>query len=396
MLVNRLLLYLLIISSTFIKAKSPREQLKEFLKANHNPVTVLLLSKSPPPSSAPIQSQKTDNFTNSSSPKFSEESNEFKNRIVKDLRLSEKEIEELNFNSFTFANQLLEFIRKKKKIPSHNPFWYDLERLLFKWTLAVREILAGDDSLFESSIKSVKLLLKIILKDGFGFDDKDISKLEDQSIFSIFSIFSRLLQYELLDNPQVLKYFIGNVRKDLYDDNNNMKLKIDCKQLENKHFNEHFNTNTLLKLTILQLVPLEIGKELKNKCFSNENLNFHDNPLLPLLLKLYSGEKLLSTNIDKIESINENYINVNTVKFFQKYNFKFRIYSIYNFIRLLRRLDRIGKLEKNLIGNFKFTSTEEGNLNKNLDIFKEYLEMTRRADDILSQDEYKRYIKLVE
>ena len=105
-----------------------------------------------------------------------------------------------------------------------------------------------DDESFEASVKDVKWIVAIIKEKTYRSPDN--SKLLFMTKFD-FSIFNDLMRYESYDNPQILEQFINHVIKDLYDDNENLKMT--SKQMENKYFDGNFNTNPSIKVYAHQI-----------------------------------------------------------------------------------------------------------------------------------------------
>jgi hypothetical protein len=314
---------------------------------------------------------------------------EFLDQIMNDLKVSSIERNSLNLYSSFFSSWLLKMVKEKKaEFPHYHLFWYDLDRFMFKWILAMRRILSDNDQAFEALATNIDPIIAIIHKDGFDYSDEMISILT--SIKSNFSIFERFIRHEFIDNPEILRYFIDHVIKDLYDDHDHSILKIDCQQLLNRHFDgQSFNSNPLLKLMLISLTPEEIAEKIRKKCFPEENsciLNYHGFTIL--ISKTYTQQGYSSEDIRWIESINGSYSSSKMIKFFLDNKLGFRIYSSFGLIKFLRRLVRLTLLQEIPLDRIiKFLIKSENTWRWDINIFKEYLEERGEYNDLIKKYE---------
>jgi hypothetical protein len=314
---------------------------------------------------------------------------EFYNRIMNDLRVSRDRRATLSFHDPNFASRLQEILTEEMKRGFHaeQSFWYDLLRLLFKWTLFMRQKFADNDRDFELSMISVKSIITMIYNNGFMDDQAFISEFLSEAEFN-FSIFEDLMKYELFDNPHILEYFIKYVINDLDPNGNGDWSNISYDQIRNKHFHGNFNNNPLLKLIFASLIPWTSENDIKEKYFpgTGGQLDFiatHEFVLAMSRFYLFQNH-ILKRDIHIIESIDdEEYISSFMVKFFLRNNLGFRISSSSCLVSFLARLDRLGLLSHEgenggvmslLERIIKFKIDSEKTWRWDITIFKEYLE----------------------
>jgi hypothetical protein len=321
--------------------------------------------------------------------------------IMDDLGVSTIERNSLDLYSPFFASWLLKRIKEKKvEFPPRHQLWYDLDRFLFKWVLAMRRIFADNDQAFKALAPNIDSIIAIIHKNGFEWSDGGVSTLT--SIKSNFSVFRSFIPYESIDNPDILRYFIDHVIKDVYDDHDHSILKIDCQELLNRYFDgQSFNSNPLLKMMLISLTPREISKQIKKECFPKEEssyLNYHE--FTTATSKIYTQQDYSPKDIYWIESINGSYLSSKMIEFFLDNKLGFRIDYSSDLIDLLRRLERLKLLQKiSLDRIIKFRIESEGNIWRwDISTFKKYLKEQRDRYNPhygigISPDEYDKLIK---
>jgi hypothetical protein len=334
----------------------------------------------------------------------------FLKRIMRDLGVSEEERNSLDLYFPSFASWLLKRLKEKKEeIPPLHELWFDLDRFIFKWLLAMKRILADDDQAFEELAPNIDPIIATIHKDGFDWDDESVSTLA--SIKSNFSAFELLIRHESIDNPDILRYFINHVIKDVYDDHNHRILKIDCQQLLNRHFDgQSFNSNPLLKMMLIYLTPEEISKQISKNCFPKEEssylYNYHGFTIN--IQEIYTQQDYSPKDIDWIQDINGSYSSSKMIEFLLDNKLGFRIYDSFNLINLLRRLERLKLLQEislDIIIKFKIESEKDAygwNIWRwDISTFEKYLKDERDEYNPhngygISPAEYKNYNDLIE
>jgi len=285
---------------------------------------------------------------------------------------------------------------------------------LFKWILYIRKLFANDDAVFEKTIKDAITILFMVYphkKPSYSENDQDNINKEglSPSIDSInnenlsisskfeFSLLSHLVRYESYDNLHVLHYFLFNIVNEIYNEEH--ELIMTCKEIENYHFNGNFNYKPLLKLMLISFTPIKVSKELKRKCFKNENYSefLPESTFTNSLLKLYSGNYSSSQEIATLEFVIVRYMSNSTINFFLNNQLRFRVSTNYWLVSILKKMDKMGLLSlkglpiKNMFTFFKFGSPEwrwDG------DRYIELLNQGRCAN-ILSQEEYDKYCNLI-
>jgi len=323
--------------------------------------------------------------------------NEYLDRIMNELRKVTRQQQQIFLNpySFDFMPNLLNLLKNNKRaIPFNSPFWYDLERFLFKYALLMKKKFVNDNErLFEKSVKNIKDIV-IIIRKKISFHLNDIN-IESMANFN-FSMFDHLMGHEIFDHPHLLEFFVKNI----IDDHENLKMTID--QIEKEECNDDFSDEPLLKLMLDRFAYGDLAvKQIENREWvADKNIIYYGYySFVTALPHIYSKEEEERKHeVDDIESLWTFYISQSTIKFFLDNNLQFRMDDSSDFIRFLRRLEYMKGLPKGvaLCEIIKFHDDEDENIFKwDEDIFENYLKKEREENGI-SQEEYERLIKLIE
>lgn len=287
---------------------------------------------------------------------------------VKEGNKMEAEKREMSCPDFykdTFASQLLSLILKEEdSIHSHDPFWHELYRLLFKWVIHMRRTFSIDNIKFDNAVQTIKPLLLLISKKNLSLAlvKTSLSQLEKEDEFD-FSMFQHLIQYELLERIDLFHIF-NQIKNDFYpltdeiikkDDNS-----ISCRDLEIKYFGGNFNNDLLLKFILVMYDP----QERMRSCFPKEKSMFSKKEgeaesLYQLATSLHHhhqqqerekdcslDKRFTPRQVDFFERINMHYVGVFVLRSIFNSNLKFIIETSSKLIILLKRLDRAGLLTK--------------------------------------------------
>jgi len=326
---------------------------------------------------------------------------EFRSRIIKELREVTKQMIFLNPYSTDFTFKLLNLINdNKEKISSPPLFWYDLARFLFKYTLLMRKKFANDDELFEESVKNVKNIMIIVDKKiGLYLND---TKLRSMTNFD-FSIFDSLMEYEIFDYSHLLELFVT----DIIDNQGNLKMTID--EIEMIYCNDNFNNNPLLRLMLIRFAFGDSANKqmAKRGWIASEGKFYQGNQDFVLALPFIYSKEIIGRGDEFyiIETLSASFLSQSMIKFFIDNNLGFRIYLSSDLVRFLRRIDHIeGLPERASIDKIiKFGDGNNEYISEwNRDIFEKYLikeqERYNSSKGIImgiSQKEYQKYIKLI-
>lgn len=330
---------------------------------------------------------------------------EFYTRVLSRLSISSDKEEKMretlsNFDNPTFATQLFDMIKLKKvEIPFLDQFWHDLFRLLFKWTLYMRELYSHNDLLFEHAVKDVKWLI-IVINNNTKFHS-DHSQLLDMGRFD-FSIFQHFIEYEAYDNPQILEKFINHIFSFEHHFHDIPKdLKVTLVKIKKEHFNGNLWSKPLLALMLLQFVPQVIREKIKGEYFPGEKLNFTGNDhLISAFSEFYlakrDGRLGDKDKIAIIEVVHGYYVSSSMIEFFLKNNLQFRLCLSSDLVFILRLMNSLGLLQQvsSLSKIFKF-EFEEGVQDETVwkwssQRFEEYLNEAK-----INGNEREKYIALI-
>lgn len=297
--------------------------------------------------------------------------------VMKRLTYSSKEMENLDFYSNKFMEHLDELLSAKLlKFSMHEPFWYDLSRLVFKKMIRERERIL-DDGEFEKVLKDENLksiISKIVENGGLAFPNG----LDDSKLFSLtsheFYIFETLMNCEVIENAKMVFGQFALVIKDFYIDHKGDENFI-CRDLKV----DHFNGNPLLKFLIIKHVPFgELRKCLFDKSFVVFS-SFHSNDhfkVSKVIMDSNYFEKLASDGPENFTISYMEYLSDSIIEFFLKRNKKFTIRAPYphGLDILLGKLRTLMKSnsQKSLNEIIKFEGIDN-ELNKWNDVFIKYL-----------------------
>jgi len=300
----------------------------------------------------------------------------------------------LNLYDIKLMPQLLSLIKgSKEAIPPRHEFWNDLSRFLFKYALEMREKFADNDQLFQKSTKSIKDIVIIANKNVesalFNF------KLEPMTDFDFF-LFGRFTIYEILDHPHLLALFVNKI----VDKEGNLKMTIN--EIEKRYCSGSFNNNPLLKLMIIRFAfgSLSVKQMKKKGWITDEDENPRDSNSAIALYHIYSikGEEEHEDKVGAIEILQPFYLSQFTIKFFIDNRLGFRMYHSSNLVQFLKRLEYIGGLPEgsSISRIIKFRDEKDGKVFKwDKNIFEKYL-TERIKENRISQEEFDRFIKLIE
>lgn len=187
--------------------------------------------------------------------------------VTNKLELSQKEKENLDFYNDDFLEKLDFIIKTRATFPLLDLFWYDLEKLLFKLILYLKQkmINATDDRLAEAS-KNIQSILSIALKNScsntlpeFNLKTMKISDFNYPLLKSeIFEHF-KSLSYRFAD---ALEYFYSPLFAKEVKGKEEMNLdEITCEKFKTKFFeNGDPDTDLLFKYFLIDHSFKEIKK----------------------------------------------------------------------------------------------------------------------------------------
>lgn len=175
-------------------------------------------------------------------------------RVMDGIRQINEDNLDIDFYSKSFASQLNSLLKYSfDSLNKRATFWHDLFRLLFKWTLFMRQKFADNDDAFEEIAIDAETLYFTVISRNLSVFDFQIPKYASTSPLNPkkfdFSIFHTLIKYELLEDINIFSTF-NLVLSDFYGHGNGEK-KFSCQELRIEYFNGNFNNNKLLELMLL-------------------------------------------------------------------------------------------------------------------------------------------------
>lgn len=284
-------------------------------------------------------------------------------KVTSALLLSKDEEESLIFHNESFANQLYKLLissLKKIKIPFGNCFWYDLERLAFKWMIYMKQETINDKIKFQIASNEINPIVKMIRKNSgasFASDFNPMSPSENTFSF----IFKNLITFEFYENFQSIIPIFSSILCEFYGNGNGGVMEeIDSEMIKIKYFKGNFDVNILLKYMIIIFDP--IGR-LRLTCFPEIRSIF---PPIEFPITKITKEYLLNLNFNGPREFghvyNLKYLSASIIKFFLRTGKKFQITEHENLLILLYKLKEMNFLRKEILKEiieFRFYAIKE-------------------------------------
>lgn len=253
----------------------------------------------------------------------------FKN-VMSKLVKSKRKWRKLDFYTEEFPHILLKIVNAKKdSLPKLNLFWSDLQRLLFKWIIAMNQKTFYNLKFIMKTSKAIRSL-DLIIKNNQELNFLIDFNLESMYNFNSF-IFVNLINCELLENPHIFSLF-ASIVYDFYVNG------ISCREVENKYFGGYFSKNILLKIMIPLYDPY---LELSN-CFPKDqprSMTFSPFVSTDFTLNHEYFEGLRTRGPDELEIFISRYISRSIIEFFLSTNRKFKIRNLDDISILTQRLE---------------------------------------------------------
>lgn len=336
--------------------------------------------------------------------------NDLYDKVMNALEIPKAKIH-LDFHDENFLNQLYPFLLSgKKKFSRSDIFWYDLERLVFKWALFMRQKfanllisnendknetknenennqLASRWNSISSNIESIIFLIRISSPPTFS-NDFDLECMDRNS----FVVFKLLINCEILEHSSIINSF-NLILDDFYN------RKFDCNQIKIKYFNGNFKSDLLLSFTI---VFYDSVGGLREACFSNgdySELSF--SPFNPPMESSFSNlvNSKLNSSDDYFEISVMSYISDSIMESFLLYNKRFLILNSFKLSILLNRFNDKWKIllkskSLNEIIEFEFKINGINSRQWNEGIFKKFLKEAKN-ENYISESNYYFYLNLI-
>lgn len=317
-------------------------------------------------------------------------------QVMSKLILFEIKEKNLDFHDDVFPSQF-SLLLKKISIPKYNLFWYDLSRLVFKWTIIMRQRIINDIE-FSKVLENIEFIILAIFEKGglflpFNFEFESMDSV-------IFELFKKLIKFEFIENPHIfpsfasiLKHFYG-IEKEITKEK-----RIDCKELKMNYFNGNYNKNILLKYLIVMYDP----KGRLAECI------IQDDPQSRILREsLFDLKEITEAYIENLrirgpknlEIPITSYISKSVIEFCLSTGKRVFVTDCLHLIHLLRKLKEMESLSMEIIERivgFEHDSLDEESLLWNQEIFEKLLDDYREyyldfKDDCLECDEYSKLI----
>lgn len=291
-----------------------------------------------------------------------------------------------------------------------NLFWYDLLRLVFKWTIHMKQQETLNDeneeneeskSLFQKTLNPIIMMINenttcLVI-------NPSIFDLNDFQSNSAVYILSQLTICEISSRPNIISLFqfiIFGFYQGLFN----------CEELKRDYFDGNFNSNILLKIMIYLYDP--IG-QLKNcllsliQCVnsyfpliaSDSSLSFkaqegkRDQKAIICQSHEKDGINNLFWKFENFRIFDMNLVTISVIKFYLSINQKFKILFSSDLVSLLKKLKKSGLLKKRLLERIiKFDTGHEYLWDQ-----KKFLEHLNRQWEmkLLAIEDYSEYINLL-
>lgn len=274
------------------------------------------------------------------------------NRVMNRLPILIEEREEyLKFHNKDFMIRLY-YLVKKSLISFNEVFWYDLLRLLFKWTIYFKQSFKGEE--FEKDVFFIiNLVCGMINRETtLNLPFNCLISIFDRNVGNVSKIMKELINCELVEDSNTLHPFINLLIKD----HQQQRKSIDQDGLKMEYFNRDVNDKLFLKAAI----------------------NAHDS---------FSGMKLQSlselkgsNNSDSLVDGKFNLVisemrfeNEFIIDFFLEENRQFSMETPQDLVILLRRLKEMNLLKGELIKKLVGFNIDSSNSLKWKNQFEKYL-----------------------
>lgn len=286
-------------------------------------------------------------------------------QIMNELRMfKNKGYQHLNLYNENFIEQFYQILLVNKKIksfPPKNLFWYKLSRLVFKWTIYMKQKTATTTSFnsknnnFKKISKSLELIGDLIYENG-NLKIPSSFKLKNLELETL-TRFKHLLYAEFLEHSYLFHSFVS-VIKYFYKTN---ETNVSCEELKNDCFDGNYESNILLKYLIVMYDP----KGEMRACIIKDD--DHSSALKYLhSVKMITREYLERLKIKgpkNLEIISFRYISKPILQFYLSTNRKFHVDGAYCLVHLLKLLKTEIVLTKEVVENlfeFKFNGKVHG------------------------------------
>lgn len=269
--------------------------------------------------------------------------------VMNKLGISEQEMGQLDFYDESFAKQLYQIMLSKKNSLSTNYYFkYNLEKLLFKWMIYMKEKFANNDKEFERISNDLQLFK--FLEYDVSFDFQFESKYE----------LSNKIQVEIIENHSFIFPQFSHAIKSFYY---LKKENVDCDKLKDEFFNGNYNSNIPLKYMIAMFDPqgemreciLKDDPDLKELEASSSKIN-------DILRYLKNIKSKIPMNP---ETIDESYMDIFTLESLVQINGGFEMNDYQSGFQMLLKIEYLSKREsfnkESIMKIFGFKSSDPKN-----------------------------------
>lgn len=313
---------------------------------------------------------------------------------------------ELNFYNLDFSNKLHQRISSKNDIGFDDLFWYDLLRLLFKWSIYIKQFANTEE--FEEAMTSVRLLTSMIDRQAAIFFFVDFSNLEFSKDFS--GELKQLMDYEIMERIDDIFPIFHSALERFYTG------QIDCIQLKNEYFGGNFEGDLVLKSMFYTYDPVgkikrcfqerEMEMERENDIVSSrENRKSNSSSLSLSISFLTSSSSSDSDSISKMDFLRikpdkirkpklscMEFTSKKIIDTILESNQKFTVECSIDLIVLLKKLKESNSLTRKPLNEMIDLYLSNKTFGWSKEEFIEYLDLQR---DNISKSDYKEYLKLI-